>query len=67
MVPQGWQHLTWLHSNLQANSPAPRVPPGGMETHPHSNLNTHIHNSQRVRTVQCPPAEDRSTRVSLHT
>lgn len=59
MPPGGWQHLTWLHSNLRP-AVCSTCPPGGMETHPHSNLNTHIHNSQRVRTVRVSPAEDRS-------
>ena len=57
MVPPGaWQHLPWLHSNLGGSSPAPTCPAGGMETHPHSNLNTHIHNSQRAYTARVSPS-----------
>ena len=54
--PGGWQNLTQLHSNLGASSPAPMCTPRRTETCPHSNLNTHIHNTQRVQTARVSPS-----------
>lgn len=54
--PGGWQNLTRLHSNLGASSPAPTCLPRRTEIRPQSNLNTHIHNTQRVQTARVSPS-----------